>query len=271
MAGDDARTLERISRYSTPGDVAKALIEAQTKLSQRQEPLKLTEASTPEQITEYRRASDVPDVPREAKDEAYAEAYGLKLPDGVNVPPALLGAFAKQMNAKHMPKAMVQSVIGEYAKIQAGIDQQVERVAMDKRAEWHGKLRDELGSREYDGRKKAASDYLQDQFAGRGQELQDLLGAQLPSGGYLGDHPWLFNLIAEKAIGAGFTDRIEANAIESTGKSLAARQSELEALRRTNRDLYNAPATQEALKKVIGLRLGRGEIDEMGNETRKRA
>lgn len=270
LAGEDAKALERLARYQSPTEVTKALIEAQTKLSQRAEPLKVGETSTPEQIAEYRKANDVPDVPRDAANAAYADAYGLKLPEGVDLPPEMLGAFAKSMNAKHVPKSVVQQVIGEYATIQKAMSGQIEKIATEKAREWQNGLRDQLGSKEYDGQLNAATKWLASEFKDNPTELQNILGAQLPGGGKLGDHPWLFKLVAEKAMGSGFTDRIEANAMESNGKSLAAQQQEIESLRRTNRALYNDPSTQDKLKQIIKGRLSRGELDEYGNEVRPR-
>lgn len=271
LAGEDAKALERLARYKSPADVGKALIEAQTKLSQRSEAPKLSDQSTPEQIAEYRKAFDVPEVPKDAKDEAYAEAYGLKLPEGVDLPPAMLGAFAKSMNAKHVPKSVVQTVIGEYAAIQKGIAAQAERQIVEKRKEWQNSLRDEVGSKEYDGRRAAASAWLQQQFDGRENDLNAILTAQLPGGGLLGDHPFFFNLIAEKAMGAGFTDRIEGAAMESTGKSLGQQQQEIEALMFKDKAAYEAAAAPGGrLEKIIQLRVSRGELDENGNEVRRR-
>lgn len=246
----------------------KAFLEQRTKLSQRAEAPKLTEDSTPEQVAEYRKAFDVPEVPKEAKDEAYAEAYGLKLPEGVDISLAMLGAFARQMNSAHVPKATVQKVVGEYAKIQQAMAQKVEQTIAEKRKEWTGQLKDELGHREYDGQLEAARTYLKKEFEGREDEMTSLLAATLPSGGCLGDHPWFIKLIAGKAMGAGFTASIEANTLESGGKSLAQQQAEIEALQFKDPAAYNAASGR--YEKILAARVARGEVDELGNEVRRR-
>lgn len=275
MAGDDAKALEAISRYQTPADLTKAFLEQRSALSKRAEPLKLSETSTPEQIAEFRKLSDVPDVPQDAKDLAYAEAYGIKAPEGYDlgeVEKTMLGQFAKQMNASHVPKGVVQKVVAQHFEIQKSLAAQVETIAKDKAKEWQGQLRDTIGSKEYDARRAAAAEYLQREFADKPDDLSNILNAQLPGGGRLGDHPWLFNMVAEKAMGAGFTDRIEANALESGGKSLGDQQREIEQLMFKDRAAYDAAAAPGGrLDKIIGLRQSRGELDENGNERRRRS
>lgn len=270
LAGDDTKALERLARYKSPAEVGKALIEAQTKLSQRVEAPRITEESTPEQIAEYRKAYDVPEVPQDAKDEAYAAAYGLKLPEGVDLPEPLIGAFARQMNASHVPKSVVQKVVGEFAKIQLGLNQQIEKTAEVKGREWHNSLRDELGSREYEAQLSAANSLLDDMFRDNPDGKADLVLARLPGGGLLRDHPVFFKLLAEKAMGAGYTDRIVANSLESGGRTLAEQQSEIENLMFKDPARYNAPETQAKLASIVKSRMARGELDEHGNEARRR-
>lgn len=270
IAGEDTAAIEALARYKTPQDFYKAHNELRTKLSTRPEVPTLTEQSTPEQIAAYRKALDVPEVSKEAKDEAYAEAYGLKLPEGVDIPPSLIGAFARKMNSQHVPKKAVQAAVGEFAAIQTTIAKQASETDVTKRREWQGAMRDELG-REYDAQIGSAKQWLSDQFRDNPDDLLELVGARLPSGGRLGDHPFFVKLIAQQAMGSGYTDRIEANSMESTGKSLAQQQMELEAERRKDRKTFSASGGEGRLLKIIGLRQTRGEIDEWGNEvTQKR-
>lgn len=273
LAGDDPKALEAAARYKEPTELMKAFLEQRGKLSQRAEPIEITDQSTPEEIAAYRKRGEVPEVSREAKDVAYAEAYGLKAPDGyemTEVEKAYLGQFAKRMNSAHVPKRIVQKVVGEHFSMQVALKEQGEKLAVAKQREWQGKLRDELGSREYEARQTAAKAWLESQFRDTPEEMVNLLNAQLPGGGRLGDHPWMFNLVVDKAMGDGFTDRIEANSLESGGKSLAQQQEELEAARRKDRRAFSESGGEEKLKKIYGLRQGRGEMDEWGNEVRKR-
>jgi hypothetical protein len=273
MAGEDTKALERLSRFKEPGDVWKSYRELEGKLAKGAEPLKLAENATPEQISEYRKAIGVPDIGPDAKPEAFLDAYKIKAPDGYEmneVEKGMLAGFAQAMHGAHMPPNLMQAAAGEFFKAQAATKQHMQQLNGDRRKEWQNNLRDTLGSKEYDARKTAASAWLQQQFDGRDEDLHNILGAQLPGGGKLGDHPWFFDMIAEKAMGAGLTDRIEANALESAGKSLGEQQKEIEALWMTDRAAYDAK--QKQLDKIITLRISRGELDENGNEvTRRRA
>lgn len=271
LAGDDAKAVEQLSRYQSPADFLKSHNELRGKLSQRAEVPKLSDTSTPEEISAYRKAFDVPEVSQDAKDEAYAEAYGLKLPEGVDVPPALLGAFAKQMNSAHISKSVAQKVVGEFAKIQLAVQERAEKLNMEKRKEWTNALRDELGSKEYDGYIAAANGWLHNEFRENPDELHLKMRYQAPDGGYLGDDPFFIKLFAKMGMGAGYTDIMQANAFESGGKSLAVRQRELEALRWSDRKGYEeAMAPGGEYERTIKLRLALGEIDELGNERQRR-
>jgi hypothetical protein len=272
LAGEDAKAIEQLSRYKSAGDFLAAHNELRGKLSQRAEIPKIDENSTADQIAEYRKAFDVPEVSKDAKDEAYAEAYGLKLPEGVNVPPALLGAFAKQMNSAHVPKSVVQKTIGEFAKIQMAVQERTEKTNTEKRKQWTNELRDRWGSKDYEGRVSAAQGWLQDQFKDNPDGVARLLAYQAPDGGLLGDDPFFIELFSEKGMGAGYTDRIEATAMESSGKSLIEQQREIEGLMFKDPKAYSeASKPGGRLEKIIQLRMSRGEIDEYGNEQRRRA
>jgi len=272
LAGEDAKAVEQLSRYQSPADFLKAHNELRGKLSQRAEVPKIGEDSTPEQIAEYRKAFDVPEVSQDAKDEAYAEAYGLKLPEGVDVPPALLGAFAKQMNSAHISKGVAQKVVGEFAKIQLAVQQRTEQINVEKRKAWTNELRDKWGSKEYDGRIAAAKGWLQEQFKDNPEGLQRIASYQAPDGGLLGDDPFFIEMFAEKGMGAGYTDVMQANAFESGGKSLAEQQREIEALMFTDTQAYNeASKPGGRYEKIVQMRMSRGELDEHGNEQRRRA
>lgn len=272
IAGEDAKALERISRYKTPADVGKALFEAQTKLSQRQEIPKLTADSTPEQVAEYRKAMGVPELAKDAPIERVFESYGIKAPDGYDlseVEKGMVGDFAKHANAKHMPAGAVKDAVDFFFKSQAANKQAVNKLDVSRQKEWQSQLRDEMG-RDFEPMIAAGEAFLNSHFGQDSEGKHQMLNAQMPGGGKLGDNPHFIKLVTDLALKNGFTDRIEANALESGGRSLAEQQRELEGLRTKDRAKYNEPATQEKLKKLISLRQARQEIDEWGNE-RKRA
>ncbi len=266
LAGEDTKALERLSRFKSPTDVAKSYMELEAKLSQRPSLMTaLPEDAKPEQVAEYRKAKGVPA-------EATLEAYGVKAPDGYDLndgEKALLGEVVKDLHGKHYGPKEVNDVLGHYFKAQAATIQNQRKIAIDRQKEWTSAMQGELG-RDYEPTIAAASSYLNNQFADKPEVRDEILMAQLPGGGRLGDHPAFIRMVADLAVQNGYTDRIEASSLESGGKSLQQQQQELEALRMTNSELYNAPTTQAKLDKIISLRLSRGEIDESGNEKRRR-
>lgn len=273
IAGEDAKAVEALSRYKTPADFLKSHNELRAKLSERPTVSRLEDNATPEQVAEYRKGLGLPEIAKDAKPDDYMKAYKIEFPNGYKpseVEKGLVGDYAKLAYEKgHSPRE-VNEAVGFFVKQQAAMDQAINKVAVDKQKEWQGALRDTLGSKEYDAQLSAANAWLAKQFDGREKDLADIMGAQLPGGGRIGDHPFFFEVITKQAMADGFTRDIEANSMESSGKSLEEQQRELEGLRRTDPKKYNEPGTQSKLDKIIGLRVSRGEIDEMGNPIRQR-
>lgn len=269
LAGDDAAALELLSRYKSAQDAGKALVEQRKELSKRAAFAPLAADATPEQIAEHRKAYGVAEVAADAKPEAYLEALKIKFPSDYEmseVEKGALGDYAKHAYDVGADPRVVQQSVDFFLRTQAANSQALQKQIVDMRTEWQQGLKKELGS-DYDATIAAASHQVR-QLAGDDATLAALVNAQLPGGGLLGDHPVFVRAMADLAMQNGFSDRIEANSYEASGKSLEQQQLELEGLQRTNPELYNAPATQARLEKVIGLRFSRGEIDEMGNKRR---
>jgi hypothetical protein len=272
LAGEDVKAIEELSRFPSAKEFLKSNRELRQKLSQRAEPAKLPDNATPEQVAEYRKAQGVPDVAADATPDKYMEAYGVKIPDGVQlgeVEKGMLGDFAKTMHAAHMPPAAVKQAADFWFKAQAANEQAIRNIDLQRDKEWVAQAREQLG-KDYDGLVAGANDYLT-QLVPDDTVRSELLNARLPGGGLISAHPAFIQIMTTAAAQNGFTDRIESASLESGGKSLEQQQMEIEALRRTDVKLYNTPAVQEKLDKLIELRLKRGEIDELGNPTRRRA
>lgn len=265
LSGGDSKALERLSRYKTEGDVVKALFETQDKLRSRPEIPKLADNATPEQVADFRKAMGVPG-------DGTLDAYGIKAPDGYSMTEAetgLITDFVKEMHGKHAPGPLVKQAVDFYYRSQAAAEQAAGKLDMDRQKEWQTQLRDNMG-RDFEPMIAAGEAFLNSHFGEKPEVKDQLLNARLPGGGRLGDHPAFVGLIADLALQNGFTDRIEANALEAGGKSLEQQQTELEKLRLSNPGLYNEPATQAKLDKIIALRLSAGEIDENGEPMRRR-
>ncbi len=275
IAGQDTKAIEQLSRYKTPADFLNAHNELRGKLSERAAPARLADNATPEQVGEWRKGMGLPDVAKDAAPDAYMGAYKIEAPKGYElnaVEKGMLGDYAKLAYEQgHSPRE-VKAATDFFFQQQAASQQAVNRLAVDFQKKEQNGLRDELGSAEYEAQQAAGEAWLKEQFAADEQGMADLLNAQMPSGGKLGDSAWFFKLIAGQAMGAGYTDRIEGNALEASGggKGLIQQREEIEKLQFTDRERYNAADTQTRLDKINAALLARGDIDESGNVVRKR-
>lgn len=271
-AGEDTKRLEILSRYKTEADFANAFFEQRTALSKRAEPARLPENATPEQVAEWRKSLGLPEINGDAKPDAFMEAYKIAIPQGYEpseFEKGVLGDFAKLAYEKGWSPAEVRGATDFFFEQQMAAQQAVNKDNVAKQQEWQNDLRRELG-REYEPMVAAGEAYLNNMFADNPEMKDNILHAQLPGGGYLGDHPAFVKMVADLALQNGFTDRIEANSMESGGKSLEQQQNELEQLQFKDPARYNLPETQQKLNKIIELRLSRGEINEFGEPIRTR-
>lgn len=269
-SGGDAKRLEDLSRYKTETDWANSWFEQRAALSKRAAPVTLPENATPEQVADYRKGLGVSEVAADAKPEAFLEAYKIKAPEGYaisEVEKGLIGDFAKLAYDKGYSPREVRESVDFFFKAQAANQQSLNKLTGERHKAWSAEIKAELGD-QYEPTIKAADTYLRSVISEDDARVE-LLNAQLPGGGLLGNHPAFVKLISDMALSNGYTDTIEAHSMESTGRSLAEQQRELEGLRNTNRAKYDDPATQERLMKIIASRQSRGEIDEFGRELRR--
>jgi len=271
-ASGDVKKIEALSRYKSEIDWANSWFEQRAALAKRAEPVKLGDNATPEQVAEYRKGLGVPEVPSDAKPEAFLEAYKIKVPDGYEASDAemgLLGDYAKLAYEQGSDPRSVKAATDFFFQQQAASQQALNQINVDRQKEWQSQLRSELG-KDYDASVAAAEAYFEKLVDGDQQLKAVLSRAQLPGGGFIGDHPVFVKLVADLALQNGYSDRIESNVMESGGQSLRDQQAAIEKLMSTDTGKYNDPATQARLSKILELRLKRGEINEFGVETKQR-
>lgn len=275
IAGEDAKAVERLSRFQQPGDLWKSYRELETKLSQRPAIPTIADDATPEQRAEYRKAIGLPEIAKEAKADEFLKAYKIDTPQGYelsNVERGMIEDYAKTAYEQgHSPRE-VKASVDFFFRQQAANVQAVNKIAVDKQKEWKNSLIEKYGPKEYDAQQAAAQSWIREQFDGNEQEMNNLLRAQLPGGGYLGDHPWFFEKIASMAMGDGYTDRIMANSLESNGATLLEQLDAVEKLQFSDKVAYDE-ATKPGGKydKLLNAAHAKGLVDEFGNKTRRRS
>lgn len=265
FAGDDTKALEVFARYKTEADLGKAFLEQRAALSKPKALPTLDDKSTPEQVAEYRKTFGIPDSP---------DGYKIASPDGYQiseVEKGMLSEFAKAMHGKNAPPAAVEAATAFFFQAQQQNMAALNALDVAKQKEWLKEIEGTFG-KDFDGMIAGGEAYLNKAFAGNDELKGEILNARLPGGGKLGDNPAFIKMVTDLAMANGFTDRIEASAMESGGQSLAAQQAAIEKLQWTDTAAYNeASKPGGKLDKIIQLRMARGEIDEMGNERKRRA
>lgn len=116
LAGDDKTALKSLERYNSPADMAKALREAQKKISSGSIKSELSKDATPEEVAAWRKDQGIPDAP---------DGYDVKVKGLVwgEADKPLLEDFTKFAHEKNMTPAQVKTNLEWYAQHQ---EQQME-------------------------------------------------------------------------------------------------------------------------------------------------
>lgn len=182
----DDDLIKKLSRYNTPKDAAKALAEAQKKISEGiKKPL--AKDATAEQVTAWRKENGIP--------EEYT-GYDLNI-EGVAIgeqDKPLIDTFLSRMHSKNATPELVKEAVAAYYEVQQQIldDTAVKDDTAQKQSE--DVLRQEWGV-EYRPNLHLASNLL----AGAPEGLSgNLMTARMPDGSIVGNNPdvlrWLSSL-----------------------------------------------------------------------------
>lgn len=246
MSGEDKDALKVIERYKSPADVAKALREAQKKISSGQVRPQLAKDATDADIAAYRKELGIPE-----KADGYLEALpnGLVIGDGDK---EIASSFLETAHAANMPPEFVGAALDWYYKSQE--DQVTAMKAADKeyRASTEDDLRSEWGG-EYRANINSVKNFLdsapvvgQDED-GKDITLGDLLrGSRSPDGRLLGDHPAFLRWAAEMATSANPAGFVAPSGGGSQADSVADEIEKLETYMRDDRLAYNKDEKAQA-------------------------
>lgn len=234
---------KRLARYASPRESIKALIEAQNKISSGLAKIPGKDA-LPEEIKEYREIVGIPESP---------EKYDLTLGDGMVIgdeDKPMIEGFLKDAHASNFTPDQVKTSLNWYykyiddqkaAQFQADNDYHIESKT-ELKAEW---------GPEYQINENLMANYLATDFPEGVAEL--IVGARLPDGRLLGNHPDIIRGIVAKAR----KENIEATLTPGSGSklfdSMMAEISELEKKMATD-EWYKDKKSQERYLKLIEMR-----------------
>ena len=139
VAGEDAKVLERLGRYASPADVAKALISAQEKIRSGELKPTLGKNASAEEVAEYRKAAGIPETP---------DKYDLDLGGGLIVADedrALIDTFLEAAHRTNQTPEQVKAGLRAYYEINEQAEAERSRRDEETRVKAEDELRTEWG------------------------------------------------------------------------------------------------------------------------------
>lgn len=192
LAGEDAKTLNRLKRFGSPKDILKSYAELERKLSsgdmKRATP---PDNATPEQIKEWRAEVGIPETP-----EGYLET----LPEGIVVgddDKELISDYLKEMHASNATPDQIAANLKWYYDFN---ERQQERQSEQDRT-FHDTAVEELRE-EWGPEYKANVNMVKNLLSSAPEGIaENIMAARLADGTLLGDNPnalrWLSALARE--------------------------------------------------------------------------
>lgn len=243
-AGDNADLKKVAERYATPGDVLKALTEAQKKIASGAHKKPPAAGATPEEIAEYRKTNGVPAAPTDYKADL---PNGLIL--GTNDKP-YLEQFAAYVHGKNWSQEQFSTALEWWAESrQADADK---RYAADE----EDRIRTTVDLRTTMGPELVVyQNGAKNMLAGAPEGLREQLhAARLPDGMLLGNHPdfvkWMGGLARELNPAA----TLVPSGTENAPKAIEAEIASIRAMIATDRQRYEREGHDVRLAKLLDAR-----------------
>lgn len=202
LSAGDKDAAKLMGRYKSPVDVAKALREAQKKISEGAKRPTLSEDASDEEVAAYRKELGIPEKP-----EGYLES----LPQGLVIgedDKEMADSFISAAHKANMPPEAVGLALDWYYKTQEDQAANMAKAVNEFRSAGEDALRAEWGA-EYRANQNAAKNLIQSMPETEdGTPLWEIVaGARLENGAMLGDSPdflrWMVKM-ANDANPAGF-------------------------------------------------------------------
>lgn len=236
IAGDDAKELEYLGRYSSVGDYHKATREMRTKLSSGEFARPLPADATEEQKTAWRAANGVPAKP---------EDYFAKLPDGLVIgadDKPVFEALAKDMLGHNVTPGQMHAMVKWYYGYQ---DQEAAAAATrdtNDRKGFETEMRQRWGQ-DY----KANQNHLVAFLDTLGQGPKEaILNARLGDGMALFNHPGIVAFLTDAARKVHAPGTLGGAGAETNAASAEEEIKKIETTMRTNRKEYNRDEAMQA-------------------------
>ncbi len=244
MAGEDKAALDRLARYGSPSDVAKALAEAQKKISEGVKPKAApADNASDEEKAEWRKANGIPDTV-----DDFVKA--IKLPDKREIgeeDKPVVAAFSERALKKGIAPAVMAEMIDEYYALQEETATQLAEQDAEFKTTSLQALREEWG-----GDFKANINSMRPYFETVDAKLFDnLMGGRLADGRKIGDHPDMIRFFVAKSL----QENPAATVVPAGANQLETIETEIKTLEKRMRDDRDAwfkdSAAQARYQKLV--------------------
>jgi hypothetical protein len=186
MAGGDEKVLKQLGRYTTPDQVAKALIEAKHKISAGEFKKPLAADASPEDIAAWRQENGIP--------EAF-DKYEVKLSNGLVIgeeEKPFVDEFLKVAHSSNATPDQVNKMLGWYYETTDARAEEQIKADIEFKREAEESLRTEWGA-DY----KTNLNLLNSVFDAAPEGLkQNLMSARMADGSVLGNNPEALKFLA---------------------------------------------------------------------------
>jgi hypothetical protein len=227
-AGEDAKKLGRLERFTDPAKAFDALIEAQNKIRSGDFAKPLPADANEQERTAWRQANGIPEKP---------EGYFEKLPDGLVIgkdDQPLFAEFGAAMHKHNVPPAAVQDVVKWYYNLADKETAAVQEADKAHQRETTDALRQKWGN-DYRGNIGQVMSFL-DSLGG--ELKQQFMDATLPDGRRLFNNPEIVSWFADKARELNPAGVLIPAAGENAGASIDAELQGIEKLMANPRSDY---------------------------------
>lgn len=228
LAGDDAKALTQLERFTTPKALWDSYQAAYTKIRSGELKAPLPDNATPEQVTAYRAERGIPEKP---------EGYLEKLPDGLVIGEndrPIFDSFVKSLHGANADPKVAHAAVAWYNNFQQ--EQEAARREADVKfgQATEDALRSEWGN-EYRINKSIRDTYIDSLPQG----IKDVfLNSRMPDGRPLGDHPDLSKWLVQEARDKGYSNTIVPGTNGNHGQSLEGEIEKIEKFMRSNNREY---------------------------------
>ena len=245
MAGEDAKALKTLERYTSPDAVAKALLSAQQRIRSGEYKRQISADASPEELKAWREEQG---LPSDAKEYEIPMLLDGSYDDLDDFGKESVDAFREVFYESNLPPSVAAKIMETGNKI---AEQQLERQAQAD-AQRHEQAEDLLRS-EWGGdfRRNIAlnAQFLQDKF---GDDWSSLIMARTPDGTRLADMPEFNKFVNQMARSEGGTV-LESGEVVA-GANSAARIAEIEKIMSSDYGRYKREGLDSEYAKLLEAR-----------------